>query len=290
LTEAVRRRPYSIILLDEIEKAHPDTFNILLQVLDDGRLTDNRGRVANFKNTIIIMTSNMGAEVILENFEDLEAVGEEHRADILETTKEEVFDLLKDHLRPEFLNRIDEKIMFLPLNRAEIKKILGLLLRKTRKMLGRQEIKIEISEKAMDVLADLGYDPQFGARPMKRVLQKEVVDKLSRKLLAGEFVSGTTIYVHADKKDVLIFDNKPHPGQNSKTTTKVSAPVAKKAPTPTVAKVTKTVKKPTASVAPKTKEELLAEQAKRQKQLEALKKATKDVEKSVKEIQPKKKE
>ena len=289
LTEAVRRRPYSIILLDEIEKAHPDTFNILLQVLDDGRLTDNRGRVANFKNTIIIMTSNMGAEVILENFEDLEAVGEEHRADILDTTREEVFDLLKDHLRPEFLNRIDEKIMFLPLNRAEIKKILGLLLRKTRKMLGRQDIKIEISEKAMDVLADLGYDPQFGARPMKRVLQKEVVDKLSRKLLAGEFVAGTTIYVHADRKDALIFDDKPHPGQNSKTATKVKAAAQPTKKAPTVTKVTKTVKKPSA-VKPKTKEELLAEKAKRQKQLDALKKATKDVEKTVKEIQPKKKE
>jgi len=202
LTEAVRRRPYSIILLDEIEKAHPDTFNILLQVLDDGRLTDNRGRVADFKNTIIIMTSNMGAEVILENFEDLEAVGEDHRADILETTKLEVFDLLKDHLRPEFLNRIDEKIMFLPLTRAEIKKILGLLLRKTRKMLGKQEMKLEISEKAMDLLADLGYDPQFGARPMKRVLQKEVVDKLSKNKKQLEDLKKATDDVVKSTKDI----------------------------------------------------------------------------------------
>ncbi len=269
LTEAVRRRPYSIILLDEIEKAHPDTFNILLQVLDDGRLTDNRGRVADFKNTIIIMTSNMGAEVILENFEDLEAVGEDHRADILETTKLEVFDLLKDHLRPEFLNRIDEKIMFLPLNRAEIKKILGLLLRKTRKMLGRQEIKLEISDKAMDLLADLGYDPQFGARPMKRVLQKEVVDKLSKKLLGGEYVAGTTIYVHTDRKG-LIFDDKPHPGQSDPSKSKT-----KKAP----ATATPVKPKPTT----KTKEELLAE--KRKKQLEDLKKATDDVVKSTKDIE-----
>ena len=133
LTEAVRQRPYSIVLLDEIEKAHPDTFNILLQVLDDGRLTDNRGRVANFKNTIIIMTSNMGADKILENFEDLASVGEEHRADIIATTKEEVFETLKDELRPEFLNRIDERIMFTPLDREEIKKIARLLLRKTEK-------------------------------------------------------------------------------------------------------------------------------------------------------------
>ena len=280
LTEAVRRRPYSIILLDEIEKAHPDTFNILLQVLDDGRLTDNRGRVADFKNTIIIMTSNMGAEVILENFEDLEAVGEEHRGDILETTKLEVFDLLKEQLRPEFLNRIDEKIMFLPLTRAEIKKILGLMLRKTRKMLAKQELKIEISEKAMDLLADLGYDPQFGARPMKRVLQKEVVDKLSRKLLAGEYVAGDTIYVHTDRKG-LIFAEKPHPGQNAssngasakQTTTKPAAPKEKAA----------TSKPEPATPKPQTKEELLAE--KRKRQLEELKKATKDVEKSVKDIQ-----
>ena len=128
LTEAVRRRPYSIILLDEIEKAHPDTFNVLLQVLDDGRLTDNKGRVANFKNTIIIMTSNMAADTILENFEDLAEVGEKHRADIIETTKTEVFDALKEHLRPEFLNRIDEKIMFTPLTKEEIKQIAGLLL------------------------------------------------------------------------------------------------------------------------------------------------------------------
>ena len=156
-------------------------------------------------------------------------------------------------------------------------------------MLGRQDIKIEISEKAMDVLADLGYDPQFGARPMKRVLQKEVVDKLSRKLLAGEFVAGTTIYVHADRKDALIFDDKPHPGQNSETATKVKAAAQPTKKAPTVTKVTKTVKKPSA-VKPKTKEELLAEKAKRQKQLDALKKATKDVEKTVKEIQPKKKE
>jgi ATP-dependent Clp protease ATP-binding subunit ClpB len=211
LTEAVRRKPYSIVLLDEIEKAHPDTFNILLQVLDDGRLTDNKGRVANFRNTIIIMTSNMGAETILENFEDLDAVGDKHRTEILETTKVEVFDLLKDNLRPEFLNRIDEKIMFLPLTRDEIKQILGLLLKKVYKMLDRQGMKIKISENAMNLLADLGYDPQFGARPMKRVLQKEVVNELSRQLLSGVFQPGETIYIDTDPKG-LTFSEEPFEG------------------------------------------------------------------------------
>ena len=176
LTEAVRRRPYSIILLDEIEKAHPDTFNILLQVLDDGRLTDNKGRVANFKNTIIIMTSNMGSDTILENFEDLDAVGEEHRSDIIETTKIEVFEALKENLRPEFLNRIDEKIMFLPLT------------------------KDEISGKALDLLADLGYDPQFGARPLKRVIQKELVNELAKQVLGGKIVPGEKVVIDTNKK------------------------------------------------------------------------------------------
>ena len=200
LTEAVRRRPYSIVLLDEIEKAHPDTFNILLQVLDDGRLTDNKGREANFKNTIIIMTSNMGAETILENFEDLDALGESHRADIIETTRLEVFDLLKDRLRPEFLNRIDDKIMFLPLSKEEIKQIAKLLLMKLTKNLAKQEIKIELTESALDLLADLGYEPQFGARPLKRVIQNELVNPLSTKLLAGTFGAGDTIYVGTDAK------------------------------------------------------------------------------------------
>jgi len=200
LTEAVRRRPYSIVLLDEIEKAHPDTFNILLQVLDDGRLTDNKGREANFKNTIIIMTSNMGAQTILENFEDLDAVGEEHRADIIETTRLEVFDFLKESLRPEFLNRIDDKIMFLPLTKAEIKQIAKLLLKKLTKNLAKQEIKIELTESALDLLADLGYEPSFGARPLKRVIQNELVNPLSKELLAGTFGAGDKIYVGTDAK------------------------------------------------------------------------------------------
>ncbi|MBK8722196.1 MAG: ATP-dependent chaperone ClpB [Saprospiraceae bacterium] len=207
LTEAVRRRPYSIILLDEIEKAHPDTFNILLQVLDDGRLTDNKGRVVNFKNTMIIMTSNMGADKILENFEDLDALGDKHRTDVLETTKVEVFDLLKQRLRPEFLNRIDEQIMFLPLTKAEIKQILGIQLKKLTSLLGKQEFKLEVSDAAQNLLVDLGYDPQFGARPMKRVLQKEIVNELSKELLSGNFKAGDTIYIDKDAKG-LTFSNK----------------------------------------------------------------------------------
>lgn len=200
LTEAVRRRPYSIILLDEIEKAHPDTFNILLQVLDDGRLTDNKGRVANFKNTIIIMTSNMGAEKILENFEDLEAVGDKHRAEILETTKIEVFEALKENLRPEFLNRIDEKIMFLPLTKEEIKQVAALMIRKLTKNLAKQEIGIQFDESSMNLLADLGYEPQFGARPMARVIQKEIVNELAKNVLSGKFGPGDTIYIGTDIK------------------------------------------------------------------------------------------
>ena len=212
LTEAVRRRPYSIILLDEIEKAHPDTFNILLQVLDDGRLTDNKGRVANFKNTIIIMTSNMGSEIILENFEDLEEMGEKHRTEIIETTKAEVFNLLKENMRPEFLNRIDEQIMFLPLSKTEIKRVLDLLVLKIQKMLTKQGIALRISERAKDLLADLGYDPQFGARPMKRVMQKEIVNELSKMVLSGNFAPGDTVYVDTDAKGLLSFRKDPFQG------------------------------------------------------------------------------
>ncbi len=208
LTEAVRRRPYSIVLLDEIEKAHPDTFNILLQVLDDGQLTDNRGRVASFKNTIIIMTSNMGAEVILENFEDLGEVDEEHRNDIIANTRDEVFETLKENLRPEFLNRIDERIMFLPLTREEIKQILKLLLRKTEKMLAQKGMVLKLSERALSWLAERGYDPQFGARPMKRVLQRDLVDGLSSVIIADTFTAGDTIYVDLNG-DKLSFSKEP---------------------------------------------------------------------------------
>ncbi len=270
LTEAVRRKPYSIILLDEIEKAHPDTFNILLQVLDDGRLTDNRGRVANFKNTIIIMTSNMGAETILENFEDLDALGEEHKGDIIETTKQEVFEHLKETLRPEFLNRIDEQIMFLPLSKDEIKQILELLLRKTHKMLNKQGIVLKLDEKAKTLIADLGYDPQFGARPLKRVLQKEVINELSKLVLSSTFSVGDTIYISADAKGLTF--NKDAEGK-AKVASKKAAPKAAPKASP------KAKSKPAA----KDKEE------DREKQLDDLKKATKEVTDAVKDLKKDKK-
>ena len=200
LTEAVRRRPYSIVLLDEIEKAHPDTFNILLQVLDDGRLTDNKGREANFRNTLIIMTSNMGAETILENFEDLESVGEKHRKEIIDTTRTEVFEALKQNLRPEFLNRIDERIMFLPLTKDEIKQIAHLQLKKLYRNLEEYQLTLEFTEKAMDLIVELGYEPQFGARPLKRVIQKEIINELSKVLLAGDYTSGENILIDANKQ------------------------------------------------------------------------------------------
>ena len=193
LTEAVRRRPYSIVLLDEIEKAHPDTFNILLQVLDEGRLTDNKGRTANFKNTIIIMTSNMGAEKIMENFEDLNAMPLKKRDEIIEVTKLEVFEQLKTRLRPEFLNRIDEIVMFLPLTKEEVSSILGILIRGVEKMLAEQDLKLKVTEKAYNFMADLGYDPNFGARPMKRTIQRELINELSKFLLAGKVQKGQTI-------------------------------------------------------------------------------------------------
>lgn len=207
LTEAVRRRPYSIILLDEIEKAHPDTFNILLQVLDDGRLTDNKGRVANFKNTIIIMTSNMGSETIMENFEGLDSLAEKKRTEIIETTKLEVFNLLRQNMRPEFLNRIDELIMFLPLNRAEIAQIVDIMMADLHEMLGRQNLKIEVAGNAKYLLAELGYEPEFGARPLRRVIQKEIINQLSKEILSGNYSAGDTIVVDTDAKG-FVFNKK----------------------------------------------------------------------------------
>ena len=195
-------------------------------MLDDGHLTDNRGRVANFKNTLIIMTSNTGSDTILENFEDLANVGDEHRQEILDTTKEEVFDTLKENMRPEFLNRIDERIMFLPLTREEIKKILVLLLRKTGKMLARQGLTMELSESAMDWLANRGYDPQFGARPMKRVLQQDLIDELSKDLIGGKFVRGDQIYVGLEG-DHLVFAKTPF----GESTTPVTPPAEEVAAT-----------------------------------------------------------
>ncbi len=183
LTEAVRRKPYSVVLLDEIEKAHPDVFNILLQVLDDGRLTDNKGRVVNFKNTIIIMTSNIGSHLIMDNFKNLNEI---NRDEVIAKTKNELFELLKQTIRPEFLNRIDELIMFTPLDRREVRDIVELQFKHVQQTLAEMGIEIEASVEALDWLAELGYDPQFGARPLKRVIQKRILNELSKDILAGK--------------------------------------------------------------------------------------------------------
>ncbi|MBT6746080.1 MAG: ATP-dependent chaperone ClpB [Flavobacteriales bacterium] len=190
LTEAVRRKPYSIVLLDEIEKAHPDVFNILLQVLDEGRLTDNKGRLANFKNAIIIMTSNLGTELISQSFDD---VDDALRERAYETAKDNVFELLKRTLKPEFLNRIDETIMFEPLTKEYVKEIVQLQFKHLQTRLKSKEINLTASEEVIDKLADIGFDPQFGARPIKRVIQKEVVNTLSKEILAGRVQKGQEI-------------------------------------------------------------------------------------------------
>ncbi|NYJ27074.1 ATP-dependent chaperone ClpB [Allomuricauda sp. ARW1Y1] len=201
LTEAVRRKPYSVILLDEIEKAHPDTFNILLQVLDEGRLTDNKGRVADFKNSIIIMTSNMGSHIIQEKFEDakdLESASEAARV--------EVMGLLRKTIRPEFLNRIDDIIMFTPLSKSDIKDIVGLQLANLKKMLTKQNITLDATEEAIDYLAAKGFDPQYGARPVKRLIQKEVLNNLSKELLSGRITSDSIVLLDSFD-DQLVFRN-----------------------------------------------------------------------------------
>ena len=202
LTEAVRRKPYSVVLLDEIEKAHPDTFNILLQVLDEGRLTDNKGRLADFKNTIIIMTSNMGSHIIQEKFEqinDLEQASEE--------AKEEVLNVLKQSVRPEFLNRIDEVVMFTPLTQDNILQIVDIQLQGVMKMLSEQSIHLEATKEAKEFLARKGFDPQFGARPVKRVVQREVLNKLSKEILAGNVKAESMILLDSFN-DELVFRNK----------------------------------------------------------------------------------
>ena len=193
LTEAIRRKPYSVVLFDEIEKAHPDVFNILLQVLDDGRLTDNKGRTVNFKNTIIIMTSNMGSSLIRENFEQMTASNHD---EVVEKTKAQVLDLLKKTIRPEFLNRIDDIIMFTPLNQNEIREIVSLQLNSVKKMLEENGVKLEFTDAALDLIAEKGYDPQFGARPVKRVIQKMVLNELSKELLSG----------HVDRSRAIVID------------------------------------------------------------------------------------
>ena len=203
LTEAVRRKPYSVVLLDEIEKAHPDVFNILLQVLDDGRLTDNKGRVVDFKNTIIIMTSNIGSHIIQENLAGLT----EHNQDAkLEKTKNEVMGLLKKTIRPEFLNRVDEIIMFKPLTRNETNDIVKLQFNGVKKMLLKNNIKINITDAAIDKIAEIGYDPLFGARPLKRVIQREVLNQLSKMILSGKLVPNEKILVDIDDGE-FVFKN-----------------------------------------------------------------------------------
>jgi ATP-dependent Clp protease ATP-binding subunit ClpB len=194
LTEAVRRKPYSVVLLDEIEKAHPDVFNILLQVLDDGRLTDNKGRVVNFKNTIIIMTSNIGSNIIQDNFQELD---EHNHDEVVAKTKNELFELLRKTIRPEFLNRIDEIIMFTPLSRDEISDIVKLQFKQLQNTLQEMGVTIEASEEALDWLSQLGYDPQFGARPLKRVIQKKILNELSKQILAGKIDKDSKIKLDA---------------------------------------------------------------------------------------------
>lgn len=204
LTEAVRRKPYSVVLLDEIEKAHPDAFNMLLQVLDDGRLTDNKGRVANFKNTIIIMTTNIGSHLIQENFGK---INEENVLEVIDETRTQVFDMLKKSMRPEFLNRIDETIMFMPLTRAHIRQIVEIQFGLIRKQLKDNGIEIEASAEVLDHLGELGFDPQFGARPLKRVIQREVLNELSKEILSGRIERDSVVSVEMNAEGAIEFLN-----------------------------------------------------------------------------------
>jgi ATP-dependent Clp protease ATP-binding subunit ClpB len=203
LTEAIRRKPYSVVLFDEIEKAHPDVFNILLQVLDDGRLTDNKGRVANFKNTIIIMTSNMGSSLIRDKFSH---ITESNRVGVVEQTRMEVLNMLRTTIRPEFLNRIEEIIMFEPLNRNEIAQVVRIQLYGITKMLKGNGVELEFTDAAVAWIAGLGYDPEFGARPVKRVIQRQVLDTLSKQLLSGNIDRTSPIVIDV-KNDELDFRN-----------------------------------------------------------------------------------
>ena len=203
LTEAVRHKPYSVILLDEIEKAHPDVFNILLQVLEDGRLTDNKGRTVNFKNTIIIMTSNIGSHIIQEN---MGAMNDKNRQEMLERTRMDVMNLMRQTIRPEFLNRVDEIVMFTPLTKTQIREIVKLQFDNIRKMLENSNITAELTPEAIDWIAEKGYDPQFGARPVKRVLQKYVLNELSKKILAGTVNKDRKILIDSFGEE-LVFRN-----------------------------------------------------------------------------------
>ncbi|MCB0510652.1 MAG: AAA family ATPase, partial [Bacteroidetes bacterium] len=201
LTEPIRKKPYSVVLLDEFEKAHPDVFNILLQVLDEGRLTDNKGRIANFKNTIIIMTSNLGSHLIQENFTGTQT---DDLAAVYATTKIEVMELLKKAVRPEFLNRIDEITMFEPLRRSDLKAIAKLQLDQLQKRLDLQNIVMKVSDKALDLIADEGYDPQYGARPIKRLIQRDIVNLLSKKLLSNEISANHSFVVDVEQGELIM--------------------------------------------------------------------------------------
>jgi len=203
LTEAIRRKPYSVVLFDEIEKAHPDVFNILLQVLDDGRLTDNKGRVVNFKNTIIIMTSNMGSSQIRENFEN---INDQNRDEIIEDTKNMVMNMLKSNIRPEFLNRIDDIIMFAPLNQDEINQIVRLQLDNLKRMLSQNEIELNYTDEAVKSIGEAGFDPEFGARPVKRVIQRKVLNQLSKDILGNNVDKTKPIIIDAID-DIIFFKN-----------------------------------------------------------------------------------
>ena len=203
LTEAIRRKPYSVVLFDEIEKAHPDVFNVLLQVLDDGRLTDNKGRVVNFKNTIIVMTSNIGSQMIRENFERINDLNHD---EIVEQTKNEVMNLLKKVVRPEFLNRIDEIIMFAPLNEKQIAEIVKIQLNNISNMLADNGVRLQVTERALEFIAREGYDPQFGARPVKRAIQRYILNDLSKEIISGKLDNEKVITVdYRDNK--LVFTN-----------------------------------------------------------------------------------
>jgi ATP-dependent Clp protease ATP-binding subunit ClpB len=206
LTESVRRKPYSVVLLDEIEKAHPDVWNVLLQVLDDGRLTDNKGRVVNFKNTIIIMTSNIGSHLIQEAFD---RITESNVDEITDKAKGDVMMLLRETIRPEFLNRVDEIIMFRPLMKKEIKGIVQIQLNNLRRLVAPSGIHLDFSEYALEYLAEQGFDPQFGARPLKRLIQKEIVNKLSKRILMGDIDKSKPVLVDVFDNTVVFRNETP---------------------------------------------------------------------------------
>jgi ATP-dependent Clp protease ATP-binding subunit ClpB len=209
LTEAVRRKPYSVVLLDEIEKAHPEVFNVLLQVLDEGRLTDSKGRTVDFKNSIIIMTSNLGSQLIRQKISSDFKEGENWE-NVFSSLRQELYQLLRQTIRPEFLNRIDDIIVFKPLSQSDIRKVVTLQLKRVAALLANKGITIEVTDDAKDWIAKLGFDPTFGARPLKRVIQKHIVNVLSERILQGDFHEGDTIRVDLDKHGLIEFVKEIH--------------------------------------------------------------------------------